>query len=181
MQPASAPSSILIRAPATLSVLATYTSCLRKKAESFDALAIPKVSKDQVICFALYTVHNNILKLTAQLYPLDETDPRLVRLEAKQEGEWRQIASTEVITPGWTAPFRVENWDMNREVPYRVRHGESAVYEGIIRKNPVDKDEFVVVAFTGNSIYPGCCPAVHRTEGQALLQHGVWKALQKDT
>ena len=35
-----------------------------------DLLEIPQVAKDRVICFALYTVHNGILKLTAQLYPL---------------------------------------------------------------------------------------------------------------
>jgi len=118
-------------------------------------LEIPKVSKDEVICFALYTVNDSILKLTAQLYPLEDGEPRTVRLEVKQDGEWKQIATTEVVNPGWTAPFRVEHWDMTREVPYRVRHGESAVYEGIIRRNPVDKDEFVVAVFTGNSIYPG--------------------------
>jgi hypothetical protein len=120
-----------------------------------ELLAIPEVSKDRTICFALYTVHDNVLKLTAQLYPLEEGDPRTVRLEVKRDGKWEEVATTEVITPGWTAPFRVENWDMTREVPYRVRHGESAVYEGIVRRNPVDKDEFVVAAFTGNSIYPG--------------------------
>lgn len=115
---------------------------------------IPKVAKDKVICFALYTVNNNILKLTAQLYPLEESDPRVVRLEVKRDGEWQQIATTDIVNPGWTAPFRVTGWDMTKEVPYRVRHGESAIYEGIIRRNPVDKDEIVVVAFTGNSVNP---------------------------
>ncbi|HUU21408.1 MAG TPA: hypothetical protein VM389_02630 [Phycisphaerae bacterium] len=118
-------------------------------------LEIPKVTKDKVICFALYTVHDNILKLTAQLYPLEENDPKTVRLELNRDGQWKEIATTEIVNPGWTAPFRVQKWDMTREVPYRVRHGESAVYEGIIRRNPVDKDEIVVAAFTGNSIYPG--------------------------
>ena len=118
-------------------------------------LEIPKVGKDEVICFALYTVNDSILKLTAQLYPLEEGDPRTVRLEVKQDGSWKEVATTEVVNPGWTAPFRVEPWDMTREVPYRVRHGETAVYAGIIRRNPIDKDDFVVAAFTGNSIYPG--------------------------
>jgi len=117
-------------------------------------LEIPKVSKDKVICFALYTVHDNILKLTAQLYPLEESDPQTVRLETKRDGQWKQVATTKIVNPGWTAPFRVENWDMSKEVAYRVRHGQAAVYEGIIRKNPIDKDQFVVAAFTGNSIYP---------------------------
>ncbi|MCL4195054.1 MAG: hypothetical protein KJZ87_25160, partial [Thermoguttaceae bacterium] len=109
------------------------------RGQQADLLAIPQVSKDQIICFALYTVHNNTLKLTAQLYPLDDTDPRTVRLEVNRGGHWEQVATTEVVTPGWTAPFRVENWDMSQEVPYRVRHGESAVYEGLIRRDPLEK------------------------------------------
>jgi len=124
-------------------------------AKKEDLLEIPKVPKDGVICFALYTVHRNILKLTAQLYPLEDGDPRTVRLEIQKDGGWTPVAETQIVNPGWTAPFRVEGWDMTREVPYRVRHGESAFYEGIIRKDPVEKDSVVVVAFTGNSIYPG--------------------------
>jgi hypothetical protein len=118
-------------------------------------LEIPKVGKNEVICFALYAVNDNVRKLTAQLYPLDEGDARTVRLEVKEDGQWKEVGTTEVVTPGWTAPFRVEHWDMTRELPYRVRHGQSAIYEGLIHRNPVDKDQFVVAAFTGNSIYPG--------------------------
>lgn len=125
----------------------------KKPAKKENLLQIPEVSKDQVICFALYTVNNNILKLTAQLYPLEESDPRTVRLEVQRDGKWQEIAKTEIVNPGWTAPFRVEKWDMTKDAPYRVRHGENAVYEGLIRRNPVEKNEIVVVAFTGNSIY----------------------------
>jgi hypothetical protein len=116
-----------------------------------EPLVIPKVTKDQVIGFALYTVHKGVLKLTAQLYPLEAGDPRRVRLEIREGDGWRQIAETDVIERGWTAPFRVEKWDASRDVPYRVRHGEGAVYEGLIRRDPVDKDTIVVAAFTGNS------------------------------
>ncbi len=127
----------------------------KRAGQRAELLEIPEVTKDKVICFALYTVNDNILKLTAQLYPLEETDPTTVRLEVNCDGPWKEIATTEIVNPGWTAPFRVENWDMTKEVRYRVRHGESAVYEGIVRRNPVDKNEIVVAAFTGNSIYPG--------------------------
>ena len=51
--------------------------------------------------------------------------------------------------------LRVENWDDSVATPYRVRHGRKASYEGVIRKNPIDKREFVAVGFTGNSINPG--------------------------
>ena len=115
------------------------------------AWMITKMPKDKVICFALYTVHNRILKLTAQLYELDADAPRTVRLEIKKAGQWTQIAETKVIERGWTAPFRVEKWDSTKDWRYRVAHGDSAFYTGTIRRDPVDKEEIVVAAFTGNS------------------------------
>jgi hypothetical protein len=114
-------------------------------------LTIPKVAKSEVICFALYTVHRNVLKLTAQLYPLEKDDPRTVRLEIRDGGAWKEIARTEVIERGWTAPFRVEKWDSTRDVEYRVAHGAEAFYGGLVRRDPVDKETIVVAAFTGNS------------------------------
>jgi len=117
-------------------------------------LKIPEVSRDQVICFALYTAHNNILKMTAQLYPLKEGEERKVRLEIKKDGKWQQKADAQVIEDGWTAHLRVENWDCTKDIEYRVAHGKNAYYTGTIRKDPVDKDVIVVAAFTGNSIYP---------------------------
>ena len=118
-------------------------------------LNIPEVSRDKVICFALYTVHNNILKMTAQLYPLKEGEDRSVRLEIKKGRKFKQIAKVQVNENGWTANLRVENWDSTKDTEYRVAHGKSAYYTGTIRKDPVDKGTIVVAAFTGNSIYPG--------------------------
>jgi len=120
-----------------------------------ELLEIPKVSRDKVICFCLYTVQDSILKMTAQLYPLKEGESRTVRLEVRQGRNWKQIAEAPVIEQGWTALLRVENWDSTKDVEYRVAHGEKAYYEGTIKKDPVNKDEIVVAAFTGNSIYPG--------------------------
>ncbi len=119
-----------------------------------DLLAIPKVEKQDVICFAMYTVHNKTLKLTAQLYPIAEGDSKTVRLEIEKDGKWVEVAKTTVIEPGWTAPFRVADWDDSKTHRYRVAHGTEATYEGTIRKNPVDKDEIIVAGFTGNSIQP---------------------------
>jgi len=127
-------------------------------------LAIPEVSEDQVICFALYTTHNNILKLTAQFYPLKDDAPRTARLEIKQGGQWKQVAQVNIIERGWTATFRVQPWDMTKDVPYRVAHGTKAFYEGTIKHDPVEKDEIVVAAFTGNSIYPGHGGDIPRTD-----------------
>lgn len=117
-------------------------------------LRIPDVAKKDVICFALYTVHDKTLKLTAQLYPLAGDDPKVARLEIEKDGQWTEVAKAEVIEAGWTVPFRVENWDDSKAAKYRVAHGTEAFYKGTIRKNPIDKDEIVVVGFTGNSIQP---------------------------
>jgi hypothetical protein len=118
-------------------------------------LEIPEVSRDQVICFALYTVQNGIMKMTAQLYPLREGEERIVRLEVQRDGRWRRIAEAPIVERGWTAHFRVTGWDATKDVEYRLRHGKTAEYTGIIRKDPVDKEVILVAAFTGNSIYPG--------------------------
>jgi phosphodiesterase/alkaline phosphatase D-like protein len=122
-------------------------------AQQTDPLEIPYVPPEDKICFALYTVDENILNLTAQLYPLYKGDDLKVVLEIKENGDWVEIAETRVIYPGYTAPFRVVNWDDTREVEYRVNHMDRAYYTGTIRKNPRHKDIFTVVAFTGNSIY----------------------------
>jgi hypothetical protein len=115
-------------------------------------VTVPDVEPQDVICFALYTVHEGTLKLTAQLYPLADDADRTVRLEIDYGDGWREAARTEVIEQGWTAPLRVENWDAAQSRRYRVAHGDTAFYEGTIRRDPEDKDSVVVVAFTGNSI-----------------------------
>ncbi len=126
-----------------------------KKRRGRAVLNIPKFEEADTICFALYTVSDKTLKLTAQLYPLAEGAPLKACLEIEDNGLWKEVASTEIIKEGWTAPFRVEKWDDSKTVSYRVIHGKKATYEGTIRKNPTDKEEIVVAAFTGNSIHPG--------------------------
>ncbi len=114
---------------------------------------IPNVPRDQVIGFVLYTVQNGVLKMSAQLYPLQEGEARTVTLqvmESQQESNWKRIASADVNEHG-LAVFRVEQWDQTKNVPYRVTHAGGSVFEGLIRRDPVDKDEIVVAAFTGNS------------------------------
>ena len=134
--------------------ISNVSNSFGQKKKRVDLLAIPEVTRDKVICFALYTVHDKALKLTAQFYPLKEGEPRKAHLQIKRGEKWVNVANTTIIERGWTAPFRVDNWDDSKKVSYRVRHGKEAQYEGIIQKNPADKDEFVMVGFTGNSINP---------------------------
>lgn len=113
------------------------------------------VPRDQVIAFALYTVHNETLKLTAQLYPLREDEERTVRLEVQRDGEWTEIAKADVLYPGWSAHFRVDDWNNSQNVPYRVRHCELATFEGLIRRDPIDKPSIAVANMSCNSFRAG--------------------------
>ncbi len=105
-----------------------------------------------------YTLSRGTLKLTAQLVPLGEKDTASVQLQLQQEGAWEQVAEATIIRPGFTAPLRVDDWSADKDVPYRVVYqlmssdGMTQPYswEGIIRKDPVDKPTIVVAGFTGN-------------------------------
>jgi len=110
-----------------------------------------KVPRDQVVCFGIYTVHDNTLKLSAQLYPLYPNETREVRLEIQKDGKWTEIARKDVQDIGWSTTFRVENWDDTTTIPYRLLHGENASFEGSIRKNPTDQDVITLASLSCNS------------------------------
>ncbi len=110
-----------------------------------------KVGRDSVIAFCLYTVSNTTLKLSAQLFPLYPDESREVRLEIKQANKWEEIQKQVVNDIGWSALFRVENWDTSIDVPFRVLHGKNASFEGLVRKDPMDKEEIVLAALSCNS------------------------------
>lgn len=109
------------------------------------------VPRDEVICFGMYTVQNNVMKMTAQLFPLYPDESREVILELKKDGKWQKAAAEKVNDIGWSALFRIENWDNSQNVEYRLRHGDKATFEGLIRKDPVGKNEIVVASLNCNS------------------------------
>ncbi len=129
----------------------------KKKKPGF---GIPAVEKKDSICFAMYTVQNNTLKLVAQLYPLADRDSRDILLEIKINGKWKTADKTTIRedeytspkdTKAWNALFRVEKWNHSRDWEYRVSALDGlATYTGTIRKDPRDKTEIVVADFKGD-------------------------------
>ncbi|NQU52821.1 MAG: hypothetical protein HQ522_09810 [Bacteroidetes bacterium] len=109
------------------------------------------VPRDEVICFGMYTVQNGVMKMTAQLFPLYPKESRKVVLELKKNGKWKKVATEKINDIGWSTLFRIENWDETTDVAYRLRHGEKAMFEGLIRRNPKDKSEIVVASLNCNS------------------------------
>ena len=95
-----------------------------------------KVDRDDVIAFGIYTVSNKILKLTAQLFPLYPNESREVILEIFSDNEWKEVDKKNINEIGWATTFRLENWDDSKDIKSKLRHGDNAYFEGLVRKNP---------------------------------------------
>ncbi len=123
-----------------------------KKASLPPAMDVPR---DEVVAFALYTHDHGVLKLTAQFFPLKPDEARTARLEFQRDGAWIEVATEAILYPGWSAHFRIEKWDATQNVAYRVRHGDKAMFEGLIRRDPTDKNEIVIASMSCNSSRTG--------------------------
>ncbi len=135
-----------------LDLLATGEWREAKETKRFEgAKAFLNVPRDEVIGFALYTHQDGVLKLTTQLFPLLPEESREITLAFKRDGEWQTAATAPVIYPGWSAHFRVEDWDNAQDVPYRVSHAGGSSFDGLIRKDPRDKETIVVASLSCNS------------------------------
>ena len=109
------------------------------------------VSRNEVIAFGIYTVSHDVLKLTAQFFPLFPNESRDVRFAIKKDGKWEEIATETINDIGWNSTFRIENWNSKENIPYQILHGTEATYEGLIRAQPSTEKEFVLAALSCNS------------------------------
>ena len=100
------------------------------------------------IMFAMHTLSKGVLKLNAMIAPVG-TDGGEATLEIL-DGGWKHVTTAAIDPEARTATFRVADWNGAVDTPYRVTFA-GAVWEGTVRKDPVDKEEVVVAAFTGNN------------------------------
>jgi hypothetical protein len=114
-------------------------------------VSIPDMPRDKLICFCLYTTHRGTLKLNAQLYPLKDGESRKVQLHLDRGDGFKQVAENDINPVGWSTVFRVDNWDVMKPAKYRVTHAGGSRYEGMIRKDPRDKETIVVGNLSCNS------------------------------
>ncbi len=108
-----------------------------------------------------YTLNKGVLKLTAQMTPLGEADEKTVRLETRpsQSEPWTTVFTANITVPGWTATFRIPEWDSAHDHDFRVAYAlnlgdgikRDYFWQGRIRKEPTDKPDVVLAAFTGNA------------------------------
>lgn len=106
------------------------------------------------IVTAMYTLSRGTLKLTVQFMPLSKLENQEVELYFQDSENWEHAGTSALLHPSCTAPFRIENWKHKTDVPFRVeylldRKKEKKYFlEGIIKKDPVDKDKLVMVAMS---------------------------------
>lgn len=100
----------------------------------------------------LYFVSNDVLKLTAQFVPLGFGDSREAELWLEEsDGEWRRAATALIEPHGFSAHFRVTDWDSREAVKYAVqyRDGDQLVkYPGEIAAQPAAGEPVNVAAVT---------------------------------
>ena len=145
----------LVSDPGSESPAAWWFSGWSMKGEKVDLH--PESGLGAVLC-TQYTLSRNVLKMTAQLMPVQESQAEVAVLETRQKGKWSALATAPIVRPGYTATFRVEEWPSSRDVDYRVvckvadnTGGHKAhTWSGTVRHDPVDKDSIVVAGFTGN-------------------------------
>ena len=111
------------------------------------------------ILFSMYTLSKGTLKMTAQMAPVDLRDGQEVVLEVMKDDQWVSLASALIDPVARTATVRVDDWDGSRDAPYRLAYNIAGAngelqphyWHGTIRKEPTEKDEIVIAAFTGNN------------------------------
>lgn len=104
------------------------------------------------ILFTLYTLNHGVLKLTAQMAPL--VGPQRATLQRREGTAWRSVSTASMDSMARTITFRVPKWNDRRDTPYRVAfqyEGRTHYFTGTVRRDPVDKPQIVVAAFTGNN------------------------------
>ncbi|MBN2290389.1 MAG: alkaline phosphatase D family protein, partial [Candidatus Glassbacteria bacterium] len=112
------------------------------------------------VLFTQYTLSNKVLKLKAQMAPVGNgCQVAVLQVGDPATGGWKTAGEAVIDPLARTAEFRVSRWDDTRDTPYRVAcplvsAGGGTVeryFSGTVRKDPVDKEEIVVAAFTGNN------------------------------
>ena len=97
---------------------------------------------------ALYSLNGPVLKLTAQLLPVGETDPRELRLQLERPGGGWEDAGSAPVGAGFAAAFRLTGWDGAAARRYRVQYGqgsaEEQAFEGTVAADPAGDGELRV-------------------------------------
>lgn len=121
----------------------------KKKGSKQASTPKPFLPKGETIVASMYCANDGVLKMTVILDFESEKKGETVALEIEKDGRWKQVAEAPIIVDGYSAHFRVEDWDQSRTTRYRVRHAGS-IWGGTIQRDPIGKDTIVIAGFSCN-------------------------------
>ncbi len=109
----------------------------------------------------LYTLDEGILKMTAQVVPVNKPEKQLVDLQIRTENDaWESIQKSKLHALARTAHFRFDEWDDTKDVFYRLAYnflnGDSIQTEylyGIIKRDPIAKSSIKLVGLSCSEDY----------------------------
>lgn len=112
------------------------------------------------VAFAQYTLHNKVLKLSAQLSPIESISNHKVTLQVKEKNIWKPLQQSVVDPLGRLVQFRIENWNYTEAVPYRIRveiplhdNMKEFFYEGTVALEPFQTEQVKAAVFSCNADY----------------------------
>ncbi len=110
------------------------------------------------ICFAQYTLHQGLLKMTAQLAPIEEISSLKISLQVRRDENWETLQTADIDPLGRIAQFRIKNWQEPGTVPYRIHleiplknKNQEFDYYGEIAKEPGSLEDLKVAVFSCNA------------------------------
>jgi len=101
-----------------------------------------------------YTLSRSTLKMNVQMVPLSESENQTVILDIREDDAWRKLAEAEINRKSYTALFRVDRWDRNKDIPFRIRYilnrksNREFTEYGIIKHDPRDKEEITLLSLS---------------------------------
>lgn len=107
------------------------------------------------LLWSQYTVHDNIMKLTAHVAPVGRGENKVVVLSIKEGNSWRPIRRAAIDPLSRTAHYRIDNWDSAKDVDYRLSFDYTTAqgkktdhWDGRIRRDPTDSAEIKLAALS---------------------------------
>lgn len=138
-------SILLVSSPYTKQAGARYA--FREPRTGGSKIAVHPQNALGPIIGTMYSLNGKVLKVSAQFVPIGDTQPRIAQFQYRSaNGTW-QNGSKANIGPGYTALFRLTNWDSTKDWEYRIVYKYqrlTAYYNGIIRKDPVNKKSLTI-------------------------------------
>lgn len=108
------------------------------------------------VMWSQYTISQSVLRLQAQLAPIDKSVPVSLIIRASKGGKPIAIKTSWSDKLSRTARFTIYKWNSKRSWPYEVKviiSGQLHMWSGVIRKEPPATSFFKIAAFSCDEGY----------------------------